>query len=618
VTESGSILVADCGSTQTTVALIERVNGHHRLVARGDTISTHRTPWLDVTIGVQAAVRQIEGLVGRRLLAEDGILIRPQNQTNEGVDAFVIVSSAGPPLRVVLAGLTHNLSLASAQRAVGGTYTLTSGLLAIDEGPASRDPNTRMQALRQAKPDVIIITGGTDGGAVGPVLKVAHMVALYNQILAPEERPLTFYAGNAQLVDDVAALFAAAGELRVVANVRPSPDRENLRPARAELEAIYRKLSLDRVPGLDRLSQWAGRPILPTTSSFGQLIRYVADRYQLKVVGIDLGSASTSLAAQAGDLFSLTTRADLGIGVCAGTATGSISAERITRWLPFEMEPGDARDALFNKSLHPASVPQTWEDLLLEYALAREILREIVAQARPGWLKGGHRLLADTPQWDLMIGAGRTLTQTSHPGYAALLLLDALEPVGVSQLALDGAGIAATLGAVAGAQPLAAAEVVEHDAFLNLGTVVSPLGTARPGEVALRVKACYADGQEIQQEVIYGSITVIPLGAGERATLELRPTRRFDMGLGEPGRGVTAEAEGGILGLIIDARGRPLGLPADYEGRRELVGEWMKSMGIGDGKSAGETEFSSWLREAASQPVLEVQPGPGVGLASLH
>jgi hypothetical protein len=456
-----------------------------------------------------------------------------------------------------------------------------------------------MQALRQAEPDVIFITGGTDGGAVRPVMQVAHLVNLYNQILEPEERPLTYYAGNADLADEVAALFAGAGGIRVVANVRPGPSRENLGAARSELEAVYRKRSLARAPGLDTLSQWAGRPILPTTRSFGQLIRYIADRYQLKAVGIDLGSASTSLAARAGDLSSLTTRADLGIGLCAGTALGSISAERIIRWLPFEMTPGHARDALLNKSLHPASVPQTWEDLLLEYALAREVIREVVAQARPGWLRGGHRLLADTPQWDLMIGAGRTLTQTPHPGYAALLLLDALEPVGVSQIALDGAGIATALGAIAGAQPLAAAEVVEHDAFLNLGTVVSPLGTARPGEAALRVNVCYADGQEVQQEVMYGSIAVIPLEAGERATLELRPARRFDMGLGEPGRDVTAEAEGGILGLIIDARGRPLELPADGEGRRELVGEWMKSLGIENGESEMESEFGTWLREAA-------------------
>ncbi len=599
MTDSSGILVADCGSTRTTVALIERVNGHHRLVARGETISTHVSPWLDAAVAVRAAVRQIEGLVGRRLLDENGVLIQPRSQTSNGVDTFVVVSSAGAPLRVVLAGLTRRLSLASAQRAVAGTYALTTGLLAIDEGPAGRDPNARIQALRQAEPDVIFITGGTDGGAVRPVMQVAHLVNLYNQILEPEERPLTYYAGNADLADEVAALFAGAGGIRVVANVRPGPDRENLGAARSELEAVYRKRSLARAPGLDTLSQWAGRPILPTTRSFGQLIRYIADRYQLKAVGIDLGSASTSLAARAGDLSSLTTRADLGIGLCAGTALGSISAERIIRWLPFEMMPGDARDALLNKSLHPASVPQTWEDLLLEYALAREVIREVVAQARPGWLRGGHRLLADTPQWDLMIGAGRTLTRTPHPGYAALLLLDALEPVGVSQIALDGAGIATALGVIAGAQPLAAAEVVEHDAFLNLGTVVSPLGTARPGEAALRVNVCYADGQEVQQEVMYGSIAVIPLEAGERATLELRPARRFDMGLGEPGRDVTAEAEGGILGLIIDARGRPLELPADGEGRRELVGEWMKSLGIEDGESDLESEFGTWLREAA-------------------
>ena len=116
MTDSSGILVADCGSTRTTVALIERVNGHHRLVARGETISTHLSPWLDATVAVRAVVRQIEGLVGRRLLDENGVLIRPRSQTGNGVDAFVVVSSAGAPLRVVLAGLTRSLSLASTQR----------------------------------------------------------------------------------------------------------------------------------------------------------------------------------------------------------------------------------------------------------------------------------------------------------------------------------------------------------------------------------------------------------------------------------------------------------------------------------------------------------------------
>jgi hypothetical protein len=426
-------------------------------------------------------------------------------------------------------------------------------------------------------------------------MNIAQLVALYNQILEPEERPLTFYAGNAHLADDVAALFATAGELRVVANVHPSPNLENLKPAQIELESIYRNRSLTRVPGYEMLSNWASRPIIPTTRSFGQLIRYIGDRYQLKAVGIDLGSTSTSLAARAGDLFSLTTRADLGIGLNVGRAIEQIPPERITRWLPFEITPGEARDVLLNKSLYPASVPQTREDLLLEYALAREVMRLAVAQARPGW--GGHHRLADSPQWDLMIGAGRTISQAPHPGHAALLLVDALEPVGVSQIAIDATGIAATLGAIAGAQPLAAVEVVEHDAFLNLGTVVAPLGTARPGEVALRVKVRYKNGREVEQEVSYGSISVIPLAPGERAMLELHPTRRFDMGLGEPGLGVTAEAEGGILGLVIDVRGRPLELPSDEASCRISVQEWLTSLGIEEASVNEATHVDSWRHE---------------------
>jgi hypothetical protein len=575
-------LVADCGNTLTTAAVIERVNGHYRLVARGDAPSTHRAPWEDITTGLHEAVRRIEGLVGRRLLDEAGGLIRPRAATGDGVDVFVVVSSAGAPLRILLAGLTHSLSLASAQQAVAGTYALVTGRLALDEGPAGRDLNVRLQAMRQARPEIVLIAGGTDGGAQRPVLNLAQLVALYNRILEPEERPLTFYAGNAELAEEVAALFAAAGELRVVDNVRPEPDRENLGPAQTELEAVYRQRNLARLPGLEALNRWSGGRIVPTTRSFGQLIRYLGDRYSLKVVGVDLGSAATCLAARAGNLFSLTTRADLGVGLNAPGALDHIPVEHVLRWLPFEMAPDEARTVALNKGLYPGSVAQTREDLLLEYALAREVMRQVVGQARPGWLRGGHHALAHAPQWDLVVGAGHTLTQTPHPGYAALLLLDALEPVGVNQLALDAGGIAAALGALAAVHPLAAAEVVEYDGFANLGTVVAPLGTAQPNEVALRVKVNYADGREAEHEVAYGAMALLPLAPGERAMLELHPTRRFDMGLGEPGRGVTAEAEGGILGLIIDARGRPLELPGDPEGRRQSARNWLISLGIGE------------------------------------
>ncbi len=367
----GSILVADCGSTMTTVALIDRVNGHHRFLARGETISTHHAPWANVTVGVKQAIRQIEALVGRTLLTQHGELIRSRRPDKDGVHAFAAVSSAAAPMRVVLAGLTHNLSLASARWALADPYVEVAAVLALDEGGPGRDLNARMQILRQAQPQVIVITGGTDGGASRPVMEIAQLVALYNRMLPPEDRPSIFYAGNAHLADEVASLFAGSGILRVVANVRPGLDVENLESIRTQLQALYRDRWLASVPGMHQLREWAGRPVSPAARSFGQVIRYVGERYQLNVLGFDLGSSSTILAAQVGDCASLTTGANLGIGLRVPAALSQIPMERITRWLPFEMQPDRARDTVLNKGLHPHSVPQTREDLLLEYALDR-------------------------------------------------------------------------------------------------------------------------------------------------------------------------------------------------------------------------------------------------------
>ena len=579
----GSILVADCGSTMTTVALIDRVNGHHRLLARGEAISTHHTPWANVTVGVKEAIRQVETLVGRALLTQGGELIRSCRPDKDGVDAFAAVSSAAPPMRVVLTGLTHNLSLASARRALAGPYVELAGVLALDEGGAGRDLTARIRILRQAQPEVIVITGGTDGGASRPVTEIAQLVALYNRMLAPEDRPAIFYAGNAHLADDVASLFAASDTLRVVANVRPGLDVENLEPIRTQLQSLYQDRWLTSVPGMHRLREWTGRPVSPAARSFGQVIRYVGERYRLNVLGFDLGSSSTVLAAQSGDCASLTTGANLGIGLSVPAALNQIPMERITRWLPFEMQPDWARDTLLNKGLHPHSVPQTREDLLLEYALAREVMRQPVAAARESWTLGSRTGKPANSQWDLIIGAGRTLTRTPRPGYAVLLLLDALEPAGVSKIALDTGSVAGLLGAAATVHPLAAVEVIEYDAFLTAGTVIALSGTARPGDTALRLDIRYQGGRTIQEEVSFGSLRVIPLQPGQHATLELHPAEGFDVGVGQPGQSATAEAEGGTIGIVIDARGRPLPIPDDGEDRRQRMQAWLGGVGVGGG-----------------------------------
>jgi len=200
MTESkiNSILAAECGNTTTTAALIELVDGHYRLAATGQAPSTYGAPWNDITVGVQNANRRIEETTGRTLLAPGGWPITPRQPNKQGVDAFVVVSSAGPPLAVALAGLMNNISLTSAHRAATTTYSQITTKLALDNEAGSRRSSVeaQIQALQADPPDVILLAGGTDGGAERPVIEMANAVLMALQVLPHTNKPDVLFAGN--------------------------------------------------------------------------------------------------------------------------------------------------------------------------------------------------------------------------------------------------------------------------------------------------------------------------------------------------------------------------------------------------------------------------------------
>jgi hypothetical protein len=80
-------------------------------------------------------------------------------------------------------------------------------------------------------------------------------------------------------------------------------------------------------------------------------------------------------------------------------------------------------------------------------------------------------------------------------------------------------------------------------------------------------------------EVRQGDLEVLPLLPGQQAVLELRPLRHFDVGLGGPGKAGQRRVSGGLVGLIIDARGRPLRLPRDPELCQRQMRKWLWDVG---------------------------------------
>ncbi len=577
-----SILAVDCGSVTTTALLIDRVDDGYRLLAAGRSPSTHGQPWLDITAGVETVIRQIEKSTGRVLLTPGGRPICPKTPNGQGVDAFLAVCSAGSPLLVALAGLMQDYTLASGRRAAGGTFSSVTRVLSLEaepqgdgnQAPRRLSAESRIQLIQEGRPDVILLVGGTDGGAKRPVVEMAQAVAMALRVLHQAEKPVVLYAGNAEIRPEIAAILGPVAELKSVDNVRPALNIENLAPAQAELENLYIQRKMHQLPGFQKLSNWSAYAVTPGSKSFEKVVAYLGRQNNLKVIGADIGSGATSLSIEVGGRCHSVICCDAGVGHGLAALLKVVPLEKIGRWLPFELPPEELYNRLLNKSLHPVAVPMNYEDLMIEYAVAREALRLVLNQARAGWPLQPSSGRLDLP-WNLIIGAGLTLTGAPEPGYAALLLLDGFEPWGVTSLALDQQGAAVLLGAIAAVQPAAAVEVAARSVFSNLATVVAPYGHGQPGKLALKVKITRVDGAVEAVDVPYGSLEVIPLPAGQKATLQMNPTRHFDVGIGQPGRGASAEVDGGLLGIIIDARGRPLRLPREDGLRQQQLEQWM-------------------------------------------
>jgi hypothetical protein len=394
--------------------------------------------------------------------------------------------------------------------------------------------------------------------------------------------PHLLYAGNAGLREQVAEIVEGRLELHVADNVRPTLADENLFGCTAELDALYVQNKMTRVPGVASLSGWSLVPLVPTGRAFARLIQYLwhLGDSSKGVLGIDVGGASTTLAAVFGGQLSVTILTDIGTVFGGERLLEERGPSAITRWMPQAISDADVRAVIANKQLHPTTVPHEPNEQWLELALAREIIRQALGTARRGWRPGPARRYRNLlPMCDTIVVSGGVLAHAPRPGQAALVVLDALQPIGITTLALDAHGLVPALGSLAAVSPLAAVEALDTGGLINLATVVAPVGRARRGDVVLSARVTYDDGGSFEVEVRYGDVEVLPLLPGQHASLELRPLRRFDVGLGGPGRSGKRRVSGGLVGVILDARGRPLTLSRAAERRQRQVRNWLWDMG---------------------------------------
>ncbi|MDQ3007545.1 MAG: glutamate mutase L, partial [Chloroflexota bacterium] len=253
--------------------------------------------------------------------------------------------------------------------------------------------------------------------------------------------------------------------------------------------------------------------------------------------------------------------------------------EDIMRWLQLDISPNTLREYLFQKSLYPSAIPATLDEQAITQAIARQALYLSVRSAQKDFPANARATRTGLmPPLDLIIGGGGAVSDGTSLGQSLLLLLDGIQPVGILPILLDQNNLLPLLGAASSRNHYLPVQVIESGAFIGLGTVVSVIASANYGDQVLRARLTYSDGTEARAEVKFGGLEILPLPTGESARLSLQPLRRADAGLG-PGKSGSVTVTGGALGVVIDARGRPLQLPSDPVRRRELIKKWHYTVG---------------------------------------
>ncbi len=593
-----TIVATDCGSTTTKAILIEKVGDAYRQTHRGEAPTTVEAPFEDVTRGVLNAIAEIEELSGRKILDGEKI-VTPSGAGGDpkvGVDIYISTSSAGGGLQMMVAGVVQSMTAESAQRCALGAGAIVMDVLASNDG---RLPHEKIERIRALRPDMILLSGGTDGGTV------THVVEMAEYIAAAEPRPRLgmsynlplIYAGNKDARARISEILGKKTALTITENVRPVLEKENLGPARAKIHDLFLEHVMAQAPGYKKLIAWAGASIMPTPAAVGLIMETIAKKQGINLIGVDIGGATTDAFSVFHGIFNRTVSANLGMSYSISNVLAEATLDSIMRWVPFSIDEQDLRNRIKNKMIRPTTVPQTLDELQIEQAIAREALRLALIHHKSlaTGLKGVQQersisdvfeqkasgeTLVDMLQLDLIVGSGGILSHAPRRVQSLLMMVDAYEPLGFTELAVDSIFMMPHLGVLSTVNEQAATDVFVRDCLIHLGTCVAPIGQGARGERCADYVIAFPSGREPARGTLaFGELRLFPLADGEEAAVAMTPARSMDMGAGR-GVPVQRRARGGVVGVVLDGRGRPLQFPTKAEERVRALKQWHAALNL--------------------------------------
>lgn len=588
------ILVTDVGSTTTKARLFSNREGEWRYLSSGESPTTVEAPYENVTLGVKNAVNEVEELIDRSILSikENGIMI--SHNESAGVDLYCTTSSAGGGLQMMVAGVIKTITAESANRAALGAGAIVMDILAVDD---QRKDYEKIRRIRNLRPDMILLAGGTDGGTQYHVIQMAELI----KAAGPKPRlgvnyklPM-IYAGNKDIRTKIEELMGEDFALEIVENLRSTLETEQTEPARIAVHELFMEHVMSHAPGYNELMTWTDIDIMPTPAGEGLAIQLISRTYELNVIGVGLGGATTNIYSIVDGKFVRSVSANLGMSYSITNVMKEAGIENIMRWIPFHIQEKDLGNRLLNKMIRPTTIPQTLEELIIEHSVAREAIRlgfkhhKTIATRLKGihvqrdiasiFDQGLAETYIDLMNIDIIVGTGGLLSHAPRRAQSMLIMIDAYQPEGITMMFQDSVFMMPHLGVLSSVYPDIAWNIFDKDCLIRLGTVIAPKGIGKEGDKVMNIDLQMSDGKNIHEEMSFGEIKQLSLKVGQAAKATISPQKGFDIGAG-PGKKIEREVQGGVVGLLLDARGRPLQLPNDTVTRRNLLLNWFKNLDL--------------------------------------
>jgi uncharacterized protein (TIGR01319 family) len=582
------ILIADVGTSFTKVSLLEHKAGKWLIRETAAAPTTVDSSKSDVMIGLQRAICKLESWTGLKLLSEKH-LISPSG-TSGGIDWFASTSSAGGGLQVLVAGLTEKITVESGHRAALGAGAVVTEVLSLNQA------NTELRSLERVRNvpcDMILVTGGTDGGNISDVLALAEFLSLATPKIRFQNQakmPLV-YAGNIEARPYLKEIIGDSLEIICVDNIRPSMERESLEPVRQAIQEIFLEHVMSSAPGFKTLALWAQNRVKPTPVAIGAVLTHLASKTKQDILGVDMGGATTDIFSIINGQFYRSVLANVGMSQSMGSLFEETTPALINRWLPMDEDEYLVRNWHLNKIIRPTTLPQTMEELMLEQSFAKEAIRlslnhhrllvtglkGVKIQRQVGDVftqHGSGTTLVDLLKTRSLIGLGGIISNAPRHSQALSIMLDGIQPEGITDIYIDTGGFLPYAG-ILSANGKTESRISSIEPATLIGTCIAPVGP----RVKQGTTIATVDVGNSSHRVVAGEISLACPGNSPEVKAKITPRRDFNVGEGN-GNPVQTTIFQSEMGLVLDGRGRPLLLPKENSLRKTTLRIWYEALGV--------------------------------------